>query len=92
MTFGLEEIERIGPGPGEDVALAAEAARLQSADDFRESAQSAVHALAGPEDEAGGALAMLYTARKALSRQSLEMLRRPSWVIGWLRRAISSPI
>ena len=51
--------------PAEDVALAAEAVRLQSADDLRESAQSAVHALAGPEDEAGGALAMLYAARKA---------------------------
>jgi DNA repair protein RecN (Recombination protein N) len=66
LTFGLEEIERIGPIAGEDVALAAEAARLQSADDLRESAQSAVHALAGPDDEAGGALAMLYAARKAL--------------------------
>ena len=65
LTFGLEEIQRIGPGPGEDVALAAEAVRLQSADDLRESAQSAVHALAGPDDEAGGALAMLYAARKA---------------------------
>jgi DNA repair protein RecN (Recombination protein N) len=65
LTFGLEEIERISPAAGEDVALAAEAARLQSTDDLRESAQSAVHALAGPDDEAGGALAMLYTARKA---------------------------
>ena len=64
LTFGLEEIERIGPGAGEDVTLAAEAVRLQSADDLRESAQSTVHALAGPDDEAGGALAMLYTARK----------------------------
>lgn len=64
LTFGLEEIERVGPGPGEDVALAAEAARLQSADDLRESAQSAVHALAGPDDEAGGALALLDAARK----------------------------
>ena len=65
LTFGLEEIDRIGPGAGEDVALAAEAARLQSADDLRDSAQSAVYALAGPDDEAGGALAMLYSARKA---------------------------
>ena len=64
LTFGLEEIERIGPGAGEDVTLAAEAVRLQSADDLRESAQSTVHALAGPDDEAGGALAMIYTARK----------------------------
>ena len=65
LKFGLEEIERIGPGPGEDVELAAEAIRLQSADDLRDSAQSAVYALAGPDDEAGGALAMLYAARKA---------------------------
>jgi DNA repair protein RecN (Recombination protein N) len=65
LRFGLEEIERIAPGPGEDVALAAEALRLQSADDLRDSAQSAVQALAGPDDEAGGALAMLYAARKA---------------------------
>jgi DNA repair protein RecN (Recombination protein N) len=65
LRFGLEEIERIGPGPAEDVTLAAEALRLQSADDLRDSAHSAVQALAGPEDEAGGALAMLYAARKA---------------------------
>jgi DNA repair protein RecN (Recombination protein N) len=65
LRFGLEEIERIRPGPAEDVALAAEAVRLQSADDLRDSAHSAVQALAGPEDEAGGALAMLYAARTA---------------------------
>jgi DNA repair protein RecN (Recombination protein N) len=65
LKFGLEEIERIGPAPGEDIALAAEAVRLQSADDLRDSAQSAVLALAGAEDEAGGALALLYAARKA---------------------------
>jgi DNA repair protein RecN (Recombination protein N) len=65
LRFGLEEIDRIGPSPAEDVALAAEAVRLQSADDLRDSAHSAVQALAGPEDEAGGALAMLYAARKA---------------------------
>ena len=65
LTFGLEEIERIGPAPGEDIALAAEALRLQSADDLRDSAQSAVLALAGAEDEAGGALSLLYAARKA---------------------------
>jgi DNA repair protein RecN (Recombination protein N) len=71
LNFGLEEIERIGPAPGEDVALAAEAQRLQSADDLRESAQGAVQALAGPDDEAGGALAMLYAARKAFEAAAL---------------------
>ena len=65
LRFGLEEIERIRPAPGEDVALAAEARRLQSADDLRDSAQSAVYALAGSDDDAGGALAMVYAARKA---------------------------
>jgi len=65
LRFGQEEIERVGPTPAEDVALAAEALRLQSADDLRDSAHSAVQALAGPEDEAGGALAILYAARKA---------------------------
>jgi len=64
LRFGLDEIERIAPVSGEDVALAAEALRLQSADDLRDSAESAVQALAGPEDEPGGALAMLYAARK----------------------------
>jgi DNA repair protein RecN (Recombination protein N) len=64
LKFGLDEIERIAPASGEDVDLAAEALRLQSADDLRDSAESAVQALAGPDDEPGGALAMLYAARK----------------------------
>jgi DNA repair protein RecN (Recombination protein N) len=77
LRFGLDEIERIAPAPGEDVALAAETVRLQSADDLRDSAQAAVHALAGPDDEAGGALAMLSAARKvfdaAVSRDPAAM-------------------
>ena len=77
LRFGLEEIERIGPGPAEDVALAAEAVRLQSADDLRDSAHSAVQALAGPEDEAGGALAMLYAARTALDLRSRDAAAAP---------------
>ena len=85
LRFGLEEIERIGPTPGEDVALAAEAIRLQSADDLRESAQSAVHALAGPEDEAGGALAMLYAARKAFESAVSRDASAASLVLGWRR-------
>ena len=64
LKFGLDEIERIAPASGEDVTLAAEALRLQSADDLRDSAELAVQALAGPDDEPGGALAMLYAARK----------------------------
>ena len=35
LRFGLDEIERVDPQPEEDVALAAEAQRLQSVDDLR---------------------------------------------------------
>ena len=70
LRFGLEEIEKVGPLPGEDVALAAEATRLQAADDLRTAAHSAIMALAGAEDEAGGALAWLSSARKALESRA----------------------
>ena len=76
LRFGLDEIERIGPLPGEDSSLAAEATRLQAVDDLQLAAQSAVVALAGSEDEAGGALAWLSSARKALEShagQDLEL-------------------
>ena len=66
LRFGLDEISKIAPGAGEDLSLAAEANRLQAADDLRAAAQSAVLALAGSDDEAGGALAWLSVARKAL--------------------------
>ena len=41
------------PRPGEDVALAAEAPRLQSADDLRLAAAAALARVAGADDEAG---------------------------------------
>jgi DNA repair protein RecN (Recombination protein N) len=66
LRFGLDEIEKIAPEAGEDLALAAEAHRLQAADDLRAAAQSAVLALVGSDDEAGGALAWVSVARKAL--------------------------
>jgi len=66
LRFGLDEIEKIAPEADEDLALAAEAHRLQAADDLRAAAQSAVLALAGSDDEAGGALAWVSVARKAL--------------------------
>ncbi len=66
LRFGLAEIERVGAAPGEDVALAAEARRLQSADDLRLAAQTALARLAGADDEAGGALSEIAAARKAL--------------------------
>ncbi|WP_375433021.1 DNA repair protein RecN [uncultured Friedmanniella sp.] len=70
LTFGLTEIERVAPEPGEDLALAAEADRLRSADDLRLAASTAIAAIAGAEDEAGGALTGVVLARKALETES----------------------
>jgi DNA repair protein RecN (Recombination protein N) len=66
LRFGLEEIGRADPQPGEDVALRAEAQRLQSADDLRAAAAAALRALTGDEDEPGGALTGLAMARRAV--------------------------
>ncbi|OYO05641.1 DNA repair protein RecN [Enemella evansiae] len=68
LQFGLDEIEKVDPQPGEDTALAAEAERLQAVDDLRLAAHTAVVALAGDEDsiDQGSALTAAATARKAL--------------------------
>ncbi len=69
LTYGLEEIAKVDPQPGEDVALSAEAERLQQADDLRGHAQQTIEALAGDDDENGGAMNGL-----ALARRSAETL------------------
>ncbi|WP_114559486.1 DNA repair protein RecN, partial [Desertihabitans aurantiacus] len=68
LQFGLAEIEKVDPSPGEDARLAAEAARLQAVDELRASTQQALVALAGDEDsyEAADAIALTQLARKAL--------------------------
>ena len=68
LRFGLEEIGRADPQPGEDVALAAEAQRLQASGDLRVDANAAIEAIAGSDDEAGGALSALAVARQATDR------------------------
>lgn len=68
LTFGLGEVERVGPEPGEDRALAAEAVRLQAADDLRLAAQTALAAVAGADDEPGGALSDVARARRAVDQ------------------------
>ncbi|WP_232680133.1 DNA repair protein RecN [Nocardioides sp. R-C-SC26] len=55
LRFGLEEIEAVGPRPGEDVDLAAEEARLGFADTLRTAAEQAREALSS---EQGGADAL----------------------------------
>ena len=80
LRFGLDEIERVAPAPGEDLALAAETLRLQSADDLRQAAQAALASVAGADDEPGGALSEVTLARKVLDRaaadQELDELAR----------------
>ncbi len=68
LRFGLEEISRADPQPGEDAARAAEARRLQAVDDLRQAAHTALVALAGDEDDydTADAIALIGAARKAL--------------------------
>ena len=69
LTFGLNEIEQVDPQPDEDVALAAEAQRLQAVDELRLAAHGAGLALSGdPEawDDAPTVLGLLAAARKSL--------------------------
>ncbi len=69
LAFGLNEIEQADPQPDEDVALAAEAQRLQAVDELRLAAHGAGLALSGdPEawDDAPTVLGLLAAARKSL--------------------------
>ena len=60
---------RDSPQSGEDVALHAEARRLQAVDDLRAAARSALVALAGDDDSGDHptALGLVSTARKSLA-------------------------
>jgi DNA repair protein RecN (Recombination protein N) len=69
LRFGLDEIEKVDPQPGEDISLGAETQRLQAVDDLRQAAQTACAVLAGSEDtfsDNADALSLVAAARKAL--------------------------
>ncbi len=70
LAFGLAEIERIAPVPGEDEALGEEARRLQDADDLRGLAYTAITALAGDDAEPDSqpVLTLVAAARRALDQ------------------------
>jgi len=71
LRFGIDEISAVDPQPGEDTALAAEANRLQTADDLRQAATTTMIAITGDEDDAtgtSGALAALGSARKSVEQ------------------------
>ena len=69
LRFGLDEIAKADPAPGEDVELAAEAKRLQAADDLRLAARSALTALVGDESafDEPDALGLVGTAHKTIT-------------------------
>ena len=68
LRLGLAEIAAVAPEAGEDLALVAEVNVLANSDDLRAAAETAQRALTGDEQapDAGDALALLTTARKAL--------------------------
>jgi DNA repair protein RecN (Recombination protein N) len=71
LRFGLAEIEAVSPLPGEDEALALEAARLQAVDELRLLSATADNALSGASDSAWeqpGAVGLLGQARKAVEQ------------------------
>ncbi|MFI0446463.1 DNA repair protein RecN [Actinomadura sp. 6N118] len=69
LRFGLEEIEKVDPKPGEDVELAAEEERLGHADALRNAATTSHEALLGDPAavmEAANVVGLLGSARHAL--------------------------
>ncbi|MEU6795221.1 DNA repair protein RecN [Nonomuraea wenchangensis] len=70
LRFGLEEIEKVDPKPGEDIELREEEERLSHADALRSAATTAHTALLGdPMEAAGGAhdvISLLGEARAAV--------------------------
>ncbi|HQY99555.1 MAG TPA: DNA repair protein RecN [Propionicimonas sp.] len=68
LRFGLDEIAKADPQPGEDASLAVESVRLQAVDDLRQAAHTALVSLAGDDDDydAPDALGLAGAARKAL--------------------------
>ena len=65
LRHGLEEIEAVGPQPGEDQQMAAEEQRLGYADTLRTAAEQAREVLSS-DDGAADALGAMVAARRAL--------------------------
>ncbi|MCL1837784.1 MAG: DNA repair protein RecN [Propionibacteriaceae bacterium] len=71
LRYGLADIAKVDPQPGEDQQLALEAKRLQSVDELQVAARAAAVALSGDVDsfaDAGNALNLIEGARKALGK------------------------
>ena len=78
LRHGLDEISAVNPQPGEDADLVAEARRLADADQLREAAAGAQHAVSGAADgdpDQPGALGLIGEARRRLSASEDPILR-----------------
>lgn len=79
LQFGLDEIDRIAPEPGEDRRLVDEIRRLSDLDSLREAATAAHAALAGEDAADGGgapsALDLLGEARARIDGSDDQVLR-----------------
>jgi len=101
LRFGLDEIEAVGPQPGEAAALAVEEARLGHADGLRVAAEAARTALVGDEAalDAPDATGLVAAARGALEGVGVddpallalvERLRELSYLLADLGADVSS--
>ena len=68
LTFGLAEIDRVGPTPGEDVQLLTERNRLANAERLRELAGGAYAALYEQDDSVVSGLAAIWRQVEELAR------------------------
>ncbi len=71
LEFGLSELEKATPQPGEDESLQVEARRLGAMDDLRRGGASAQQALSGDDEsvfDAPSAMSLVAQARQALER------------------------
>ncbi|MGO1056534.1 DNA repair protein RecN [Crossiella sp. CA198] len=78
LRHGLGEIESVAPQPGEDTQLVDRARRLADADQLRETASGAAHAVAGAADgdpDQPGALGLIGEARRRLAAAEDPALR-----------------
>ncbi len=79
LQYGLDEIERVDPEPGEDARLVDEVRRLSDLDSLREAAMGAHAVLAGQDaadgDEARSALDLLGEARSRVDGSDDPALR-----------------
>jgi DNA repair protein RecN (Recombination protein N) len=64
--YELAEIEEVAPDPAEEAELSAERERLRHAEGLREAAGGALAAVAGADEDGGGAASILATAESLL--------------------------